>query len=283
VAVAVLAAVGRRKTKKPMSNLEPKIPEELTLEVFALASRLYSQASQKYSLAELERAGLEAQIPPEFIRQAVREIYKRKIQAQKRQLTAIAALLGLGLAICLWSVATYNTLNDAEQKVDAAWAQVENQFQRRSDLIPNLIAVTQTYTTRDAEGGRERDHRNLVAELKRSRQSYLQAATPAQKVNALSQIDLAVVQFQEYLAKNPQLQSAQAITNLEYELTGTENRIAVERMRYNQAVQAYNRQVKSFPNSLLSPVFGFHVRSFFQAQPNAPAVDSKALIVPLTA
>lgn len=254
-----------------MSNIERDIPEELTLEVFALASRLYSQASQKYSLSELEQVGMEAQIPPEFIRQAVREIHVRKTQARKRQLAALATLFGLSLAICLWSVATYNALNNAEQKVDAAWAQVENQLQRRADLIPELIAVTQIYATHE---------HNLIAELNRSRQDYLQAIAPLQRVKAkpsvreasptavlvatIAKVDLAVAQFQEYLAKNPQLQSNQAITNLEYKLTGTENRIAVERMRYNQSVQAYNSQVKSFPNFLLALVFGFYPYSFFQ-------------------
>lgn len=74
----------------------------------------------------------------------------------------------------------------------------------------------------------------------------------------------AIDKFQDYVVRNPQLQSAQMFVNLQYELTGTENRIAVERMRYNHAVQDYNRQVKSFPNSLVSPIFGFHPRPFFK-------------------
>jgi len=76
----------------------------------------------------------------------------------------------------------------------------------------------------------------------------------------------AIDNFQAYVVQNPQLQSAQVFINLQYELTGTENRIAVERMRYNEAVEGYNRQVKSFPNSLVSPMFGFHPRPFFKAQ-----------------
>lgn len=240
-----------------MSNLEPKIPQELTKEVFAHASRLYSQANQEYSLQELEQAGIEAQIPLEFVQQAVREIHHRKIRAQKRKLTIAAIALGLGLTFCLGSVATYNSLNDADQKVDAAWAQVENQLQRRSDLIPKLIALVQTYA---------QDESNLALQLTNSKQSYLQANTQAQKIAANAQSDRAIAQFQEYIAKQEQLHSAQATTNLEYELTGTENRISVERMRYNQAVQAYNRQVKSFPTFLLAPVFGFHDRPFFPAQ-----------------
>lgn len=239
-----------------MSDPEPKIPQELTKEVFALAARLYSQANQEYSLLELEQAGLEAQIPPEFVQQAVRELRASKIRSQKRQLRIKVVSLGLGIAFCLWSVATYNTLNDADQKVDAAWAQVENQLQRRSDLIPKLIALAQTYAQDDS---------NLIEQLTNSKQSYLQANTQVQKIAANAQSDRAIAQFQEYIAKQEPLHLAQATTNLEYELTGTENRISVERMRYNQAVQAYNHQVKSFPTFLLAPVFGFHARPFFPA------------------
>ena len=238
------------------SLLEPKIPEELTPEVFAVASRLYDQASQEYSLAELEQAGLEAQIPPEFIQKAVREIQIQEIKTRKQRQKLKIFSISLGVALSFWSIWTYNTLNDAEQKVDSAWAQVENQFQRRSDLIPNLVSTTQAYAQQE---------RDLVMQLTKSQQNYLQASTQAQKIAANVQMDRAIAQFQQYIVQDPQLRSAQAFTNLQYELTGTENRIAVERMRYNLAVQNYNRQVKFFPNSLVSPVFGFRPRSFFES------------------
>lgn len=248
-----------------MSNLEPKIPEELTPEVFALASRFYAQKSQEYSLKELEQAGIEAQIPPEFIRQAVQELQIQEIKTRKRSQKLKIFSIGLALVISSWSIWTYNTLNDAEQKVDSAWAQVENQFQRRSDLIPNLVSVTQAHAQHERE---------LVTQLTQSQQNYLQASTPAQKIAANIQMGKAISQFQQYIVQNPQLSAAQAFTNLQYELAGTENRIAVERMRYNQAVQAYNRQVKLFPTSLISPVFGFRPRTFFQAATSEVPVAS---------
>lgn len=120
-----------------------------------------------------------------------------------------------------------------------------------------MIALVQTYA---------QDESSLALQLTNSKQNYLQANTQAQKIAANAQINSAIAQFEKYLAQRPQLQALQLITNLEYELTGTENRIAVERMRYNQAVQAYNQQVKSFPNFLLASVFGFHTRPFFQTQ-----------------
>lgn len=248
-----------------MSNLEPKIPEELTSEVFALASRFYAQQSQEYSLKELEQAGLEAQIPPEFIRQAVQELQIREIKTRAQQQKLKIFSISLGAALSLWSIWTYNTLNDAEQKVDYAWAQVENQFQRYSDLIPNLVSITQAHAQHE---------RNLVTQLTQSQQNYLQASTPAEKIAANIQMGSAIAQFQQYTTQDPRLRSAQTFTNLQYELTGTENRIAVERMRYNQAVQAYNRQVKLFPSYLISPALGFCPRTFFQAATSKVSITS---------
>ncbi len=166
-------------------------------------------------------------------------------------------LASVGVAIALWGIWTYNTLSNAAQEVDAAWAQVENQFQRRSDLIPNLVSVTQAYAQHE---------RDLATLLIHSRQVYLQANTQSEKVAAMTEVSLAIERFRNYAAKNPQLQSSQAFINLQYELAGTENRIAVERMRYNHAVGNYNQTVRLFPNSLLSRVFGFSPKPFFQAK-----------------
>jgi LemA protein len=161
---------------------------------------------------------------------------------------------------------TYNSLKNTAQRVDAAWAQVENQFQRRADLIPNLVSVTQAYA--------RRQERELVMLLQNSRQTYLQADSPNEKIAAMAQITQALDQFQHYSVQNPQLQSSQVFINLQYELAGTENRIAVERMRYNQAVEAYNQKVESFPNSLFSVVLGFQPKAFYQAQKTtAPVIN----------
>jgi len=244
---------------------EDRIPEQMTPEVFALASRLYAQKNQEFSVEELVKAGAEAQIPAEFIQQAVQQIQAKQLQAQKRQKKLKLILLSIGVVIIFWSILTYNTLKSAAQRVDAAWAQVENQFQRRADLIPNLVSVTQAYA---------RQERELVMLLQNSRQTYLQADSPDEKIAAMAQITQALDQFQNYSVQNPQLQSSQVSINLQYELAGTENRIAVERMRYNQAVEAYNQKVESFPNSLFSVVLGFQPKAFYQAQKTtAPVIN----------
>ncbi|TVP60515.1 MAG: LemA family protein [Nodularia sp. (in: Bacteria)] len=246
-----------------MDNLNPqqRIPEEIAPEVLELASRYYGNHSQSYSTAELVAAGKEVDIPVEFIQQAIEDVQKRHQQEQAAQqkfahLRQRLLITGAGIlaALTVWTGWTYNVIQGRSSKMEATWAQVENQLQRRADLIPNLVNVTQAFAKQEQE---------LVALLVRSRQAYLQAATPEEKAEATAQVNQAIERFSSYAIAHPQLQSSQLFTNLQYELTGTENRLAVERMRYNQAVQAYNQKIQSFPNSLVANVFGFEKQEFF--------------------
>lgn len=246
-----------------MNNPDKRIPEEIAPEVLELASRYYANHTQSYSASDLVAAGKEVDIPAEFIQQAIRDVELRHKQQQDEQkrlahfrqrLLIISA--GIVAALTVWTGITYNSLQNSNGRVEADWAQVENQLQRRADLIPNLVNVTQNYAKQEKE---------LVSLLVRSRQAYLQAATPDQKAGAIVQINQAIDRFRTYAAANPQLQSSQLFINLQYELAGTENRLAVERMRYNQAVQAYNQKIQSFPNSVVANTFGFKKKEFFQA------------------
>jgi LemA protein len=240
-----------------MKPSDSQIPEEIAPEVFALASRLYAEQNQSYSMKELIEVGTEVDIPPEFIQQAVREVQEKRIQTQKRQRRLKIVGVGVGVAIALWGIVTYNYLSGAAQKIDAAEAQLENQLARRANLIPNLVSITQAYAKQEYQ---------LADLLTKSRQNYLQADTPAEKTAAEAEVSQAIERFRDYAAKNPELQSSQAFINLQYEIAGTENRIAVERMRYNQAVQNYNQQVKQFPNVILAPIFGFKTQPFYPAK-----------------
>ncbi|MBH8554928.1 LemA family protein [Nostocaceae cyanobacterium CENA357] len=246
-----------------MSNQYKTIPEDIVPQVLKLASRYYANHTQSYSASKLVAAGKEVDIPSEFIQQAIWDVqaqYKQQRQQQQRlahlrqRLLIIAA--GVVAALTVWSALIYNSIQSSNSKVEAAWAQVENQLQRRADLIPNLVNVTQAYAKQEKE---------LVSLLMQSRQAFLQATNPDQKVAATVQINQAIDHFRDYASVNPQLQSSQLFTNLQYELTGTENRLAVERMRYNQAVQAYNQKIQSFPNFLISNTIGFEKKEFFQA------------------
>ncbi|MEA5572300.1 LemA family protein [Calothrix sp. UHCC 0171] len=245
-----------------MKNQEIRIPEEIAPEVLELASRYYANQMRSYSQSDLVAAGEEVDIPPEIIQQAIRDIQKqhqekiqRQQQTQKQRQILLKITASMFVALSLWSIWTYNSLASSNSKVEAAWAQVENQLQRRADLIPNLVNVTQNYAKHEKE---------LVSLLKRSHSSYLHADTPDKKAGAIVQINQAIDSFRTYAVANPLLQSNQLFINLQYELAGTENRLSVERRRYNQAVQVYNQEIQVFPNSLVANTFGFQKKEFFQ-------------------
>lgn len=245
-----------------MSHPEIRVPEEIAPQVFALASRYYADFRQDFTEAELVKAGSEVDIPPEFIQKAIQDIQaqasqkleqQHRIQQQRQFLIKLGA--GLLSASLLWSIWIYNSFTSASVQVEAAWAQVENQLQRRADLLPNLINVTQTQANHE---------QSLVNALTQARQSYLAATTIDEKAAAIGEVDRAIEQFYDYASAHSELQSNQWFTNLQYEIAGTENRLTVERMRYNQAVQHYNQTIQSFPNSLLATALHLQDKPFFK-------------------
>jgi LemA protein len=162
----------------------------------------------------------------------------------------------MGFGIAIGAIGTYNDLTYSISKPLEAWAQVENQLQRRTDLIPSLVLVTQTYARHEQE---------IISLLEQSHQTYLQANTQTEKLQALALVDKAINNFQNYAATNSHLQASQLFINLQYEIAGTENRIAIERMRYNQATNAYNQQLQQFPNVVFAKVFGFKPMPFYES------------------
>ncbi|MFO8039166.1 MAG: LemA family protein [Sodalinema sp.] len=255
-----------------MENNSPKIPDELAPEVLEIASRYYSESQNSYSLAELKDAGAEVQIPPELIEKALEEVRVKKEQeqqqqekAQERRKTAQWIAAGVAIIVSLWGIAAYNGLANRAQEVQARWAQVENQLQRRADLIPNLVSVARSQAASEQE---------VIEQLERSRQAYLQASRIDEKQAAIAEVEAAIEQFQDAMANNSNLsnlENSQAFQNLSYEIAGTENRIAVERRRYNEAVQAYNSQLRQFPQALIGNIAGFETQPYFESQtPESP-------------
>ena len=246
-----------------MSNQEIRIPEEIAPEVLDLASRYYAEQEKSYSDAELVEAATEVGIPPQLIEQAIKDVraqHQQKLEQQRQIRGKRQMLLKVGAAclaaLAFWSVWTYNSLSGVALKTEAAWAQVENQLQRRTDLIPNLVSVTQAYAQHEQE---------LISLLVQSRQAYLQAVTSEEKAVAIVEVERAIGRFRDLVSINPKLQSSQLFVNLQYELAGTENRLAVERMRYNRTVQNYNQKIQTFPTSLIAKALGLEKQSFFQA------------------
>jgi LemA protein len=168
----------------------------------------------------------------------------------------------------------YNQIVALREQIDAAWAQVENQLQRRNDLIPNLVEVTKGYASH------EKEIFNHVAD---ARAKLLSAGSRDEKIEAAGELSGALGRLLAIAERYPDLKANQQFARLSDELAGTENRIAVERMRYNDAVRAYNTSIKSFPTALYAGAFGFHEQKYFEAPAEAkqvPRVDFGTAPVP---
>ncbi|NEP17457.1 MAG: LemA family protein [Leptolyngbya sp. SIO4C1] len=246
-------------------NARQPISEALAAAILEKASQLYQQqtAAEGYSLEQLVAAGAEVQIPPALVRQAYAQIQQaqrraaqQKRQRQKRLKRGSAIAVALSVMGALWVGSVYNGLTAAKTSADSQWAQVENQLQRRADLIPQLVQIAESYA--------EREER-VIQNLSTARDTFLSATTIAEQRAANVQMQAAIAEFQAFAASREPLRSSELLINLQYETAGTENRIAAERRRYNQAVASYNQAVQTFPNSLIARLLGFQPRSFFES------------------
>jgi LemA protein len=179
--------------------------------------------------------------------------------------TAIAAFI---VAVATASSGcSYNRFVTEEESVKAQWAQVENQLQRRNDLIPNLVESTKGFAQQ------ERDVFQAIAD---SRAKLAGAQTTEQKIEAANEQTSALSRLLVVVEAYPQLRSSETFARLMDELAGTENRIAVERMRYNERVQAYNTSRRRFPGNITAGIFSFDEYPLFEAPEGAkvaPKVD----------
>jgi LemA protein len=174
---------------------------------------------------------------------------------------AYAVLVGamaLGLSGC-----SYNRFVSQEEQIKAQWAQVENQLQRRNDLIPNLVETVR---------GTAKQEQDVYKAIADSRAKLAGAQTPEQKMQAANEQQSALARLLVVVENYPELKSNQSFNRLMDSLEGTENRIAVERMRYNEVVQAYNTSRRQFPANVTAKMFGFKEYPFFEAPPEAKRV-----------
>jgi LemA protein len=175
--------------------------------------------------------------------------------------------IGVLLGAVLASGCSYNRLVGMREGVDAAWAQVENQLQRRTDLVPNLVEVTKGYAAHERE---------IFEAVANARSRLLGAGTRDEKIDAAAGLEGALGRLLAIAERYPDLKANTQFAKLSDELAGTENRIAVERMRYNDAVRAYNTSQRTFPTSLWAGWLGFTPAKYFEAPPGAkevPKVD----------
>ena len=169
-------------------------------------------------------------------------------------------MLALVIAALPLTGCSYNRFVGQEEAIKAQWAQVENQLQRRNDLIPNLVETTKGFAQHE-EG--------VYKAIADARSRLLAAKSPEEKIEAANQQTSALGRLLAVVENYPQLKANEQFNRLMDELAGTENRLAVERMRYNERVQDYNTSRRQFPANLTAKMFGFKEYPFFQAPPEA--------------
>lgn len=176
-------------------------------------------------------------------------------------------IIGLLAIVLLWVWSGYNGLITAKEGVDASWAQVETQYQRRFDLIPNLVSTV--------EGASEFEQETFT-DITKARTQWQEAGNTSAQIAAANDLDSALARLLVTVENYPNLKATQAYRDLLVQLEGTENRIAVARRDYNEIVRGYNVVVKRFPKNVLAGMFGFYPEDFFETtdgSENAPKVE----------
>jgi LemA protein len=180
-------------------------------------------------------------------------------------------VLGILVAVLVgWGISINNQLVQLEQNVNEKWAQVQNVYQRRADLIPNLVETVKGFATQE---------RTVLEEVTKARASASSIQLTPEALNdpkamerfqaAQSQLSGALSRLLVTVERYPELKSNQNFLALQTQLEGTENRIAVERRRFNEAVREYNTRLRLFPGSLMARLIGFQPKAFFEAAPDA--------------
>ncbi|MEP6538138.1 MAG: LemA family protein [Bryobacteraceae bacterium] len=181
----------------------------------------------------------------------------------KIALIVVVVLLALGLLFGMKLVGVRNDLVVQREAIAGAWAQVDVVLQRRSDLIPNLVETVKGFAKHETE---------VFTAIANARAAMAGARTPAEKIQANGQLDSALGRLLVVTENYPQLKSNENFLRLQDELAGTENRIAVERRRYNETVQKYNTNIELFPNNIAAGLFGFQRNdAYFKTDPAARA------------
>jgi LemA protein len=164
------------------------------------------------------------------------------------------------LLIILWIPIAYNNLVKLQQGVNAQWANVETVYQRRADLIPNLVETVKGYAAHE---------KTVLEDITNARSAWSAAKTVDEKVAAANNLDSAIARLLVVVENYPDLKANQNFLALQDELAGTENRISVERMRFNEKVMAYNTAIKRFPTVIIANMFGFVEKQYYKAAEGA--------------
>ena len=172
-------------------------------------------------------------------------------------------IVGIVVVLVLYSWSLYNSLVKANENITGQWAQVETQYQRRFDLIPNLVNSVKGIMSQEKQ---------VFGDLAEARTRYAGATNTDDKVKAANDVESSLGRLLVVVENYPQLRSSETVLTLMAQLKGTENRISVERGRFNDVVRTYNTKIKRFPANVFSSVYGFNEKSYFESQPGTEKV-----------
>lgn len=176
-------------------------------------------------------------------------------------------LIGVVVLVLLYGLFSYNNFVGKNEAVDNQWAQVESQYQRRFDLIPNLV---------NSVKGAMAQEKAVFDSIAEARTRYAGATTVDEKAAAAGQVETSLARLLVVMENYPTLKSIDTVNGLMAELSGTENRISVERKRFNDSVRTLNVSIKKFPSNLIAKLFGFGERGYFESaagSENVPQVE----------
>ena len=186
---------------------------------------------------------------------------------KKNVLWTLGIIAAVILLAVFWYVGTYNSLIRMNEEINGKWAQVETQYQRRVDLIPNLVNTVK---------GAANFEQSTLTELTRLRSQWQTSTSQSQRIETGNQIESAISKLLLVAENYPQLTATKNYQGLQDELANTENKVAVERQRFNDAVKAFNARIKTWPSSIVAKKLGYTDRSYFESKAgseNAPEVS----------
>jgi LemA protein len=175
----------------------------------------------------------------------------------------IWTIVGIVVVLVLYSWSLYNGLVKANENITGQWAQVETQYQRRFDLIPNLVNSVKGIMSQEKQ---------VFGDLADARTRYAGAANTDDKVKAANDVESSLGRLLVVMENYPQLRSSETVLTLMSQLEGAENRISVERSRFNDVVKIFNTRIKGFPANFFTSIFGFKEKAYFESQSGAEKV-----------
>ena len=250
---------------------EDELMDEIHKRVFDVEQEKQKKEEEELAYEALDEAseGLNREEVEQVAQQVRREFAAKEEASRKRLRAAIIAVAAAVAFAALIAIPKYNAMVRLDESVKTQWSQVENVYQRRLDLIPNLVKTVQAYAAHEKAifdalaQARAKAGGTLSANLPNNAAQFQEFQQAQRELSAILGRMMAIVE------SNPEMKSDQNFLALQAQLEGSENRIAVERKRFNEAAQGYNSYIKRFPQNMLAGLFGFDETAYFKADAGA--------------